>query len=87
MIKRYPSGVVTIQSRMFNEDVWYQRLADTIQESQGGMSANKLADKLNINVILMKEHLQAAENKGAVCRDESYEGTVFYENRFRTLAN
>ena len=51
------------------------------------MSANKLADKLNINVILMKEHLQAAEEKGAVCRDESYEGTVFYENRFRTLAN
>ena len=31
MIKKYPSGVVTIQSRMFNEDAWYQRLAETIQ--------------------------------------------------------
>jgi len=47
------------------------------------MSANKLAERLNVNVILMKEHLQAAEEKGTVCRDESYEGTVFYENRIR----
>ena len=50
------------------------------------MSANKLAETLNINVILMKEHLQAAEQKGAVCRDESYEGVVFYENRFNMMA-
>ena len=30
MLKRYPSGVVTVQSKMFNEDAYYQRLADTI---------------------------------------------------------
>jgi len=50
------------------------------------MSANKLSEKLNINVILMKEHLKAAEEKGAVCRDESYEGVVYFENRFRMVA-
>lgn len=50
------------------------------------MSANKLAEKLNVNVILMKEHLQAAEEKGTVCRDESYEGVQYYENRFRMAA-
>ena len=86
MLKTYPSGVVTIQSKMFNEDAYYQRLAQTIMESQGGMSANKLAQKLNVNVILMKEHLKAAEEKGTVCRDESYEGEQYYENRFRMAA-
>jgi len=30
MIRKYPSGVVTVQSKMFNEDAWFQRLADTI---------------------------------------------------------
>ena len=30
MMKTYPSGIVTIQSKMFNEDAYYQRLADTI---------------------------------------------------------
>lgn len=86
MMKKYPSGVYTIQSKHFNEAAYYERLANTIQESQGGMSANKLAEKLNVNVILMKEHLQAAEDKGTVCRDESYEGVQYYENRFRTAA-
>lgn len=86
MLKTYPSGVVTIQSKMFNEDAYYQRLAQTIMESKGGMSANKLAQKLNVNVILMKEHLKAAEEKGTVCRDESYEGEQYYENRFRMAA-
>jgi len=47
------------------------------------MSATKLAEKLKTNVILIKEHLQAAEEKGIVCRDESYEGVQYYENRFR----
>ena len=83
-MKTYPSGVVTVQSKMFNEDAYYQRLADTIQASQGGMSANKLAEKMNVNVILMKEHLQAAELKGKVCTDESYEGVQYYENRIYT---
>jgi ESCRT-II complex subunit VPS36 len=33
MLKSYKSGVVTIQSRMFNEDSYYKRLADAIAET------------------------------------------------------
>ena len=33
MIKGYKSGVVTIQSRMFNEDSYYQKLANAIAET------------------------------------------------------
>ena len=46
------------------------------------MTALKLAEQLHVNVVLMKEHLQAAELKGAVCIEKSYEGVQFFENRF-----
>ena len=82
MLKTYNSGVQTIQSREFNEDTYYQKLSAAIQETGSGMTALKLSEKLNVNVVLMKEHLQAAELKGALCRDESYEGVQYFENRF-----
>ena len=83
MLKTYPSGVVTVQSKMFNEDAYYERIAETIQASQGGMSVSKIAETMKVNVTLMKEHLLAAETKGTICRDESYEGVQYYENRIR----
>lgn len=46
------------------------------------MSATKLAEHLRVNVVLMKEHIEAAEEKGFIIRDESIEGVVFYENKF-----
>ena len=82
MLKEYNSGLRTMQSKEFNADSYYQKLAQTIQATGKGMTALKLAEKLNVNVALMKEHLQAAELNGAVCRDESYEGVQFFENRF-----
>ena len=39
-----------------------------------GLTATRLAELMNVNVVLMKEHLKAAEEKGAVCADQSYEG-------------
>ena len=71
---------------MFNEDAYYERIAETIKATNGGMSVSKLAETMKVNVTLMKEHLQAAEMKGTVCRDESYEGVQYYENRFRMAA-
>jgi len=41
---------------------------------------------MNVNVALMKEHIFAAEEKGFVCRDESFEGLLWFNNKF-VLAN
>ena len=49
------------------------------------MTASKLAEIMNVNVVLMKEHLKAAEDHGAVCIDESYEGKQYFENRFTSF--
>jgi len=49
------------------------------------MTADHLANLMKINVVLMKEQIHVAEEKGFVCRDESLEGVRYYENLFLTL--
>jgi len=44
------------------------------------LTADRLASILKVNVVLMKEQLREAEEKGFVCRDESFEGLRYYEN-------
>ena len=44
------------------------------------MTADNVAAHLKVNVVLMKELLLEAENKGFLCRDESIEGVRYYEN-------
>jgi hypothetical protein len=31
----------------------------------------------------MKEHVEVAEERGFVCRDESYEGVLWFDNKFK----
>lgn len=51
-----------------------------LKEEPHGVSAIKLADRMRINPVLMKEHIQVAEEKGFVCRDESNEGVLYFPN-------
>ena len=37
---------------------------------------------MKVNVLLMKEHITVAEDRGFVCRDESYEGVQWFANLF-----
>ena len=67
MLKIYRSGVKTIQSskcsffinslEQFNEDTYYKKIADTLRSEASGLTAVRLAEKLRINVVLMKEHI------------------------------
>ena len=42
---------------MFNEDTYFKQIADSLKNSNQGMSALKLAEKMKVNVVLMKEHI------------------------------
>lgn len=86
-LKVYASGVQTIQLKSFNANAYYFQIADCIKANGKGkgMTATRLGELMNVNVVLMKEHLKAAEDKGAVCVDESYEGAQYYENRFNSF--
>lgn len=56
MLKEYPSGVRTIQSRMFNEDSYFKKIAETLAEKPG-LTAFKLASVMKVNEVLVKEHI------------------------------
>jgi len=69
---------------MFNEEKHYKKIAEVLAISEGstGLSALKLAEQMRVNVVLMKEHITVAEERGFVCRDESYEGVQWFSNKF-----
>jgi len=46
------------------------------------VSADRLAAEFKVNVVLMKEQMRVAEERGFVCRDDSYEGTLYHDNLF-----
>ena len=82
MIRNYTSGLKTVQSRLFKEDQYYEMIAGKLQQ-EGCLSTMKLAEAMKVNVALMKEHVAIAEERGFVCKDESYEGVQWYENRIK----
>ena len=80
MIKKYTkSGIKTVQLKSFNEKVYYEKLNKILNENPG-MTADKLATFLKINVALVKEHILEAEEQGYICVDESHEGLRYYSN-------
>jgi ESCRT-II complex subunit VPS36 len=84
-LKTYASGVKTIQLKSFNEATYYQKIAECIKQhakNGKGLTATRIAELMGVNVVLMKEHVKMAEEKGVLCADISYEGTQYFENRF-----
>jgi ESCRT-II complex subunit VPS36 len=61
MLRKYKSGVQTVQSRKFKEDDYYQSLADKLKTCSNGMTAEQLARQLKINIVLVKEQIKEAE--------------------------
>ena len=58
MLKTYAkSGIRTIQLRSFNENSYYEKLANVLTENPG-MTNDRLASYLKVNVVVMKEQIQ-----------------------------
>lgn len=86
MLKNYTkTGINCIQLRSFNEKAYFQRLSDTLTEFPG-LTADRLAAHLKINVIVMKEQIQQALEMGYLCLDESHEGLRYYPNLILSYA-
>jgi len=63
------------------DEALFKRLGELV-ESEGFVSAFDLAKRDQIAPSLAKEQLLAAEQAGVLCRDETFEGLVFYPNFF-----
>ena len=84
MLKCYPkSGIKTIQLKSFNEAQYYEKLGKLLEEYPG-MTADRIASYLKINVVVMREQITQAEILGYICVDESHEGLRYHQNLIKT---
>lgn len=77
----FGSGVTVLKLATQNDEATSTETRQLIDE-HGPLSAEQLSPLVHIPVILAKERLICAEQKGLVCRDDSVEGLRFYPNLF-----
>lgn len=80
-MKTYESGVSVIQLESHSEEKMVTQTISLVEDSES-LSAQQLANLLQISVFLAKERLLMGEKTGKLCRDESIEGLRFYVNKF-----
>lgn len=80
-MKTFDSGVSVIQLETHSEEKAVAQTAALVNDS-GFLTAQQLANLVEVSVFLAKERLLAAEKLGKLCRDESIEGLQFYPNKF-----
>ncbi|CAB3397572.1 unnamed protein product [Caenorhabditis bovis] len=73
-LHRFPSGVFVVQLKDASVESTVEQTLELVA-ALGRASANDLAENLGITVVLARERLLAAEEKGLICRDDSIEGT------------
>ena len=84
-LKRFESGVVVVEKGGYNEEEKSREMERVIKEKGrgGGMTAVEVAKEMGVGVGLAKEQLKRAEEMEVLCRDESFEGLVYYLNFFK----
>ena len=76
------SKVWVFESESFNEKMQIDKILEHIKKA-GSMSAEQIANKLGVNVLIAKESLAKAEEAGMICRDDSVEGLLYCDNPFK----
>jgi ESCRT-II complex subunit VPS36 len=56
---------------------------DLAREHADGIGAAEAARRVGMTPSIAREQLLAAEQQGALCRDEAADGIRFFMNRFR----
>lgn len=78
-LKKFSSGVLVVEGDNFKSIM--NNLLQTIKANDC-CSALSLSNITSIPLLLAKERLQAGEQHGILCRDETDDGIFFYENLF-----
>lgn len=79
ILKEFESGVLALQTKV--EKISEKQILDLIEKNKC-LNPVDLSHILEISVLLAKEQLTSAENRGILCRDETPEGIYFYKNIF-----
>ncbi|KAF0685821.1 Aste57867_22343 [Aphanomyces stellatus] len=82
-LRKFDGGLIVLQSDSHNEDRVASRLEKMAKAAADGcLTSNDVARALKISLPLALEYLKVAEQKGKLCRDDTFEGLHFYPNRF-----
>ena len=84
-LKRFEkTGVMVLQLNEFNEANQTKKILDLIVKKcdSRGIDELRLSQLLNVSINLAREQLISAEMKGSLCRDDSPQGLMFYQNIF-----
>ncbi|EFC41649.1 predicted protein [Naegleria gruberi] len=84
-LKVFDSGVIVIQSSQYSDRMMAEKIAEFIRDGHECdvmtykfITAVRLAQLLNVSIVLAKELLLTAEHNRTLCRDENEEGIRFY---------
>ncbi|ETI43828.1 hypothetical protein L917_10912 [Phytophthora nicotianae] len=85
-VRKFPGGLIVLQTDSHREDKVAERLAKMAQKSSSGyITSTDVSVELHTSFPLAWEYLKVAEELGKLCRDETFEGTNFYPNKFEQL--
>jgi ESCRT-II complex subunit VPS36 len=83
-LRKFESGVLVVQSINETDNIIAKQIADLVRVD-GPQTAFDIAKTKNISLALATEELLTAEKQGLICRDETYEGLVYYLNFFNDI--
>lgn len=82
-MRKFPGGLIVLQTDSHCEDKVAERLAMMAQKSSSGfITSTDVSVEMHTSLPLASEYLKVAEELGKLCRDETFEGTNFYPNMF-----
>ena len=78
---KFDSGVIVVKSVDMDDAVVSKQIAKLITEN-GPLTALDISRLRNVSLALAHEEIATAERMQVLCRDETYEGVVYYVNFF-----
>jgi len=78
---KFDSGVLVVKSMEMDEAVVSKQIAKLITEN-GPLTALDISKLRNVPLTLAREEIATAEKSQVLCRDETFEGVVYYVNFF-----
>eukprot|EP01130_Rhizamoeba_saxonica_P008451 TRINITY_DN3423_c0_g1_i2.p1 TRINITY_DN3423_c0_g1~~TRINITY_DN3423_c0_g1_i2.p1 ORF type:complete len:262 (-),score=56.29 TRINITY_DN3423_c0_g1_i2:56-841(-) len=82
MLRKFDSGLLVVQTTNYNDDLLCERINMLVEQDMFPMTAMDLGTRLQMSLTLAQHVLLKAEERGILCRDDSFEGLVFYQNIF-----
>eukprot|EP01126_Amoeba_proteus_P017297 TRINITY_DN1826_c0_g1_i3.p1 TRINITY_DN1826_c0_g1~~TRINITY_DN1826_c0_g1_i3.p1 ORF type:complete len:356 (-),score=60.36 TRINITY_DN1826_c0_g1_i3:190-1257(-) len=81
-LRKFESGLLCIQCSLYNDKVVLDSILNLVKCNFFPLTVAQFASKQNTTLGLASFYLLKAEEQEILCRDESFEGLIFYQNIF-----